>query len=151
MLVHDVLVKRKASLDQFRKGLSTLNVLKIIEENPKQMRHLFVEGPLNAEKVISHIVFKNHDQEQCDTMRDVIRSFNSDQLTQFCSFVTGSPVPSVGERLHVEFTQSPAISSSTCAQGIVVPPIVSREFNLLKPALLAVMDTASFSRNFNTM
>ena len=42
IVAYHVLIKRTAVLDNFAKGLATLDVLKAIQENPSQFEHLFL-------------------------------------------------------------------------------------------------------------
>ena len=42
IVAYNVLIKRTAVLDNFAKGLATLDVLKAIQENPSQFEHLFL-------------------------------------------------------------------------------------------------------------
>lgn len=43
LILHVTVLKRKAALDQFRKGLATLGVLAEIEKNPAEFEKLFTE------------------------------------------------------------------------------------------------------------
>ena len=54
LVVHETLLKRKASLDQFTDGLKTLNLLHIIRSHPQLLRPYFTDTGdcISGEKVI---------------------------------------------------------------------------------------------------
>ena len=59
LMIHDILVKRKSVLDQFRKGLSTLGFLAEMERNPSLFEEFFVhQGVLSNDFVISCLHFQ---------------------------------------------------------------------------------------------
>ena len=60
ILIHEVLAKRKASMDQLRKGLESLRVLSLLNNNPDLMQEYFVkrEKELTPDMLISQ-VFEN--------------------------------------------------------------------------------------------
>lgn len=64
LLLHDILVKRKSILDQFRKGLSTLGILAEMEHNPGLFEESFVcQGVLTIDFVISCLHFQDSSDE----------------------------------------------------------------------------------------
>ena len=59
LMIHDILVKRKSVLDQFRKGLSTLGFLAEMERNPSLFEEFFVhQGVLSNDFVIICLHFQ---------------------------------------------------------------------------------------------
>lgn len=151
MVVHDVLIKRKVSLDHIRQGLEILNVLEAIKDHPHAMRCSFTEnGSFDVEDVIKHIELKSADEEQTSAFLDVLRSFDNALLKKFCCFVTGAESFAIGQRLSVRFANTSSIASSTCALDLILPLTLSRDTALLRPALVAVIDS-TYRRNFNTM
>ena len=64
LIVHDVLTKRKAAMDQFIKGLEELGVHGLIKSNPKLMEVHFVntQAPLTSEQLINNLDFQDNDE-----------------------------------------------------------------------------------------
>ena len=60
LIVHDVLIKRKATMDQFIKGLEVLDVHGLIKSNPKLMEAHFVstQAPLTSVQLIDNFHFE---------------------------------------------------------------------------------------------
>ena len=60
LIVHDVLTKRKATMDQFIKGLEVLGVHGLIESNLKLMEAHFVctQAPLTSVLLIDNFYFE---------------------------------------------------------------------------------------------
>ena len=60
LILHNVIVKHKAALDQVRKGLSTLGLLCEIEKEPSKFRNLFVHEEENISASYVKGLLKNH-------------------------------------------------------------------------------------------
>ena len=67
LIVHDVLVKRKEPLDQFRKGLETLGILDLIKSQPHLMGSYFQNTlwvALTSQQVIECLHFQVEDNDK---------------------------------------------------------------------------------------
>ena len=96
-MIHDILVKRKSVLDQFRKGLSTLGFLADMEHNPSLFEEFFVhQGVLSNDFVISCLHFQeSRDLETSgdrvyQMLQTFLRNLCLDALKNFLKFVTGT-------------------------------------------------------------
>ena len=97
LMLHDILVKRKSILDQFRKGLSTLGFLAEMEHNPSLFEECFVhQGVLSNDFVISCLHFEeSRDLETSgdrvyQMLQTFLRNLCLDALKNFLKFVTGT-------------------------------------------------------------
>lgn len=66
IIVYDVLMKRKATLDQFIKGLETLGVHQLIKSSPELMKQHFVNttGPLKSDELFKSLKFPENDENR---------------------------------------------------------------------------------------
>ena len=67
LIAHDVLVKRKEPLDQFRKGLETLGILDLIKSQPHLMGSYFQNTlgvALTCQQVIECLHFQVKDKDK---------------------------------------------------------------------------------------
>ena len=70
LIVHDVLVKRKEPLDQFRKGQETLGILDLIKSQPDLMVSYFQNTlwvALTSQQVIECLHFQVEDNDKVVT------------------------------------------------------------------------------------
>ena len=107
LMIHDILVKRKSVLDQFRKGLSTLGFLADMEHNPSLFEEFFVhQGVLSNDFVISCLHFQ--ESRDLETIGDrvyqmlqtFLRNLSLDGLKNFLKFVTGTSEVSMSNLPH---------------------------------------------------
>ena len=107
LMIHDILVKRKSILDQFRKGLSTLGFLAEMEHNPSLFEEFFVhQGVLSNDFVISCLHFQ--ESRDLETIGDrvyqmlqtFLRNLSLDGLKNFLKFVTGTSEVSMSNLSH---------------------------------------------------
>jgi len=92
MVLYDVLIKRKTSLDQLRQGLSILNFKKAIESHPNSMvKYLLNNQNTTAEQVISKIEYTNGEEHEKNQLNEVLTSLNQAQLLKFLEHTTGTP------------------------------------------------------------
>ena len=91
MVLFDILIRRKPSLDQLRTGLETLNVLKQMNADPESMEKYFISKNLCAEeKMLERIEFGDGSSEKSiDTLKSVLQSFTIEQTNKFLVFTTG--------------------------------------------------------------
>ena len=106
-MIHDILVKRKSILDQFRKGLSTLGFLAETEHNPSLFEEFFVhQGVLSNDFVISCLHFQ--ESRDLETIGDrvyqmlqtFLRNLSLDGRKNFLKFVTGTSEVSMSNLPH---------------------------------------------------
>ena len=107
LMIHDILVKRKSILDQFRKGLSTLGFLAETEHNPSLFEEFFVhQGVLSNDFVISCLHFQeSRDLEAIgdrvyQMLQTFLRNLSLDGRKSFLKFVTGTSEVSMSNLPH---------------------------------------------------
>ena len=107
LMIHDILVKRRSVLDQFRKGLSTLGFLAEMEHNPSLFEEFFVhQGVLSNDFVISCLHFQ--ESRDLETIGDrvyqmlqtFLRNLSLDGLKNFLKFVTRTSEVSMSNLPH---------------------------------------------------
>ena len=95
LVYHETLIKHKGVLDQFRKGLAILGLLKEIEKAPSKFEHLFVhqKGEIKADFVKSLLCLPDSTNPRVVSVTHMLLSFiasaNEDVLCKFLGFVTG--------------------------------------------------------------
>ena len=94
-MVHDILVKKKSILNQFRKDLCTLGLLNEMEKNPHLFEECFIhKGKMTQESVANCLHFE--DSEDADTERvfqmlqSFVRNTSVQDLEDLLKFITGS-------------------------------------------------------------
>ena len=107
LMIHDILVKRKSILDQFRKGLSTLGFLAEMEHNPSLFEEFFVhQGVIGNDFVISCLHFqesrdlKTSGDRVYQMLQTFLRNLSLDGLKNFLKFVTGTSEVSMSNLPH---------------------------------------------------
>ena len=76
LMVHDILVKRKSILDQFRKGLCTLGLLKEMEKNPHLFEECFIhKGKMTQESVANCLHFEDSEDADSERVFQMLQSF----------------------------------------------------------------------------
>lgn len=132
-MLHDILVKRKSILDQFRKGLSILGVLKELEHNPSLFEECFVyQGGLTNEFVINCLHFEDSEDDEDSAqegqvfqmLQTFVRNLSVDNLKDFLKFVTGATEVSMStlpHRISVSCHDSESIYASICLLELKLP------------------------------
>ena len=85
-------MKRKASLDQIRKGLEILDVLECISGNPESMSpyFLFQETRLVPDDLISKLAFEEETPDvKKALLANAIKSYDRKLIEKFLMFVSG--------------------------------------------------------------
>ena len=130
-MIHDILVKRRSVLDQFRKGLSTLGFLAEMEHNPSLFEEFFVhQGVLSNDFVISCLHFQ--ESRDLETIGDrvyqmlqtFLRNLSLDGWKNFLKFVTGTSEVSMSNlphRISVSCHSGDSIFASTCLLELKLP------------------------------
>ncbi|KAJ7354986.1 G2 M-phase specific E3 ubiquitin protein ligase [Desmophyllum pertusum] len=95
LVTHEVLLKHKGALDQFRKGLGILGVLEEIERAPRKFEHLFVhqDNAISSDFVKSLLRLPNSTNPSVVNVTQMLLSFidnaKENVLCMFLGFVTG--------------------------------------------------------------
>ena len=147
MVVFDVLIRRKNSLDQLREGLQTLGVLDAIKTHPDEMRKFFVsEKELSSEDIVASLEFVNGNNEQQDLVKQTIAEFNVLELKQLLTFATGSPTLFAlkNRKIKVKFVDGTAFATSTCFFLLAIPRNSVTD-ELLKTCIRAIIDGSGFN------
>ena len=156
LVTYNVLTKNIALLDQMRKGLSMLGLLKEIEKYPHLFEHFFVYqgGKLTPSFVKGLLKICLTDSEdsaaslRCSSLLNTfIDSCNEQELSDFLAFVTGSGFETcslIPGSIQVYFTNTSAIYSSTCLMELKIPThfVMQEHFNM---AMRAVIEGHSFN------
>ena len=145
-MVHDILVKKKAILDQFRKGLSTLGLLKEMENNPSLFEDCFIhKGVVTQEFVANCLHFADSEepegQRMFQMMQDFVRNSSAEDLQDFLKFVTGSHTASSATlpyHISVSCHDSDSIFASTCLLQLKLPTYFA-SYSEFEAALKAVI------------
>ena len=79
LIVHDVLTKRQAPMDQLVKGLETLGVYDLIKSNPDLMKAHFVNTklPLTSEVLINNLEFPKNESDKNKTKQLLIQAIKN--------------------------------------------------------------------------
>jgi len=153
MIIFDVLIKRKPSLDQLRKGLETLGMLDAMKANPESMKKYFVSsGQLNVVELLRIIKYADGtESKHAEVFTKVLKSFNTQEITKFLTFVTGMNNGNMllQQTIWVQFIEASSIFVATCTYELNVPLELTTNEDLLKAALIAVMDN-TWKESFNT-
>uniref|UniRef100_A0A7M5UXV6 Uncharacterized protein n=1 Tax=Clytia hemisphaerica TaxID=252671 RepID=A0A7M5UXV6_9CNID len=154
LIIYDVLIKRKISLDHLRSGLKTNGVLDLFIQFPSIAKRIMMyDEELDAvtpASFIESIDFSHRSVNLEDTVifKEVIRQLDAEQLKELLRFVSGaSDLTAVrGRKISLEICQSLGVFSSSCSFKFTIPRGAMRKKEDLVPILLA-MD----SGNFNTV
>ena len=154
LILHDILVKRKSILDQFRKGLSTLGLLAEIEHNPSLFEELFVhQGGLSNDFVLNCLHFPDSckqnasDDRVYQMLQTFIRNLSVDELKNFLKFVTGTSEVSMStlpHRILVSCHSADSIFASTCLLELKLPNYF-QNYTAFDSAMRTVIEGSSFT------
>lgn len=128
-MVHDILVKRKAILDQFRKGLSTLGLLKEMEKSPQLFEECFIQkGKVTVETVANCFHFDGSEDGDSERVFQMLQSFvrnaSVQDLQNLLKFITGSHTSSsatLPHRVSVSCHESDSFFASCCLLQLKLP------------------------------
>ena len=127
--MHEIVSKRKAALDQLRKGLTTLGVLEEIQKYPSTFESLFTykSEELTSTKFKEYIRCPDQLSVQEENIKSMVIRFidqsPTERLMLLMLFCTGCKVaPSVqGFKIDVGFHDENCIFSSTCTFTLQIP------------------------------
>lgn len=156
MMIHDIIVKRKASLDQLRCGLQILGVLRAITNNPDSMAKFFIQSTneISPEALVSKLEFAANElatESNKEKLRFALSTFTNEDINKLLLFVTGtsnifSLYPS--QKIKVRFLQVDEICASTCDFSLVIPDGIE-DVDMMKSALIVAMEEDK-KKSFNT-
>lgn len=153
LVYHETLIKHKGVLDQFRKGLAILGLLKEIEKAPSKFEHLFVhqKGEINADFVKSLLCLPHSTNPRVISVTHMLLSFiasaNEDVLCKFLGFVTGCKSATsalLPGCVNVSIEDTPNIFASTCTMELKLP-LHFICFEQFGACLNAVLGNSSFN------
>lgn len=152
LIVHDVLVRRKASLDQIRKGLQTSGVLGILRQNYHLAENLFLSSTTNevsAKNFLECIIFDTSNSQHRCVFSDAIKEMSEEELSKLYIFITGSTDYVADLSISLTFKDAPSVFVSTCTYELIIPISATSSVSFLKNTLIAA--SQSGDKSFNTM
>lgn len=134
LMVHDILVKRKSILDQFRKGLSTLGLLMEMEKNPQLFEECFIhKGKVTQESVANCLHFDDCEDVDSERVFQMLQSFvrnaSVQDLEDLLKFITGSHTSTSATLPHsvsVSCHDSDSFFASCCLLQLKLPKYFTR-------------------------
>ena len=155
MMIYDILVKRKTSLDQLRTGLGILGVLEIIQRHSDSMSRYFVcrKVEMKASDLIEKLEFDPDTPPLNQSLLvEVLSGYDNDMIEKLLMYISGvNDVFSLypNQKIKVKFTKnSDSFLGGTC-DFLLNLPLQVHDIDLMKAALEAVIDGKS-KRSFNT-
>ena len=146
ILMYEIIAKRKVALDQLCNGLKILGILDEMQRYPQLFECAFTrnKSDLTSERVNDYLKFPADLTEQEENVKCMMKRFidesESDRLTQFVQYCTGSKsIPLVHNfQIQIKFESEGYFHSSTCTFTLTIPNnIVS--YGLLETALNSVI------------
>ena len=147
LILHSTVIKHKAALDQFRKGISILGLLWEIKKNHQKFEQFFVHQdeiilPEFLKKLLK--VPDSSDLAHCrafDMLLEFIDTATKEELADFLSFTTGSKSCPGGLRsscIKVSVDSTQGFFASTCSFEVVIPACIpdTTEFQLLLKSVI---------------
>ena len=128
-MFHSILVRKKAILDQFRKGLSILGLLAEIQKNPQVFEECFVfQGIVSNESVSSILYLPSTEDKDSQRVFQMLQTFikncKPSSLDNFLRFVTGTSSSAtciLPRRIQVSCDTTNSIFVSTCLLELKLP------------------------------
>lgn len=127
-MMHNILVRKKSILDQFRNGLSILGLLVEIEKHPQLFEECFVfQGIISNDSVASALHFLQTEDKDANKVFQMLQTFIKNSkpgsLHDFLGFVTGSTTKCIlPRRISVSCKGNvDSIFASTCLLELKLP------------------------------
>ena len=125
VILHDVIGKRVAALQQIRKGLNILGFLDVLTENPQLFEVFFIhdEKALSSDLLIEKLKFDESKELNKGTHNFLIKFLLEsccDNLEKFLVFTTGCRALPQG-KIVVKYTAGSSFFASTCLFELHVP------------------------------
>ena len=129
LMLHNILVRKKSILDQFRQGLSILGLLDEIERSPQLFEDCFVhKDEVSKESVAGCLYFADSEDEHAERVFQMLHTFirnsSPSDLDDFLRFVTGSRSSAtciLPRRITVSCAPTNSIFASTCLLDLKLP------------------------------
>ena len=146
LILHATVLKHKAALDQFRKGLATLGLLSEVERNPIKFEQFFVhsEEDITATFVKSLLKPPQISTPDSDKAVEMLYTFidqaDYEGLSNFLSFTTGSRLNTGALKpncISVSVESEQGFFSSTCSLELKLPVPTYDEFKILLKSVLS--------------
>ena len=141
LILHATVLKHKAALDHFRKGLATLGLLSEIEKNPTKFEKFFVHSKEEITAAFVTSLLKQPQISTPDSYRTVemlytfINKADYEDLSAFLSFTTGSRLNTGALKpncISVLVENDQGFFSSTCSLELKLPVVPTySEFEIL--------------------
>ena len=156
LMLHNILVKKKAILDQFRKGLSILGLLDEIQRKPEMFEECFVyQGIVSNDSVASSLHFPASEDKNAQRVFQLLQTFikncNADGLDDFLRFVTGTRCSAksiLPRRITVSCESTNSIFASTCLLELKLPNHF-RNYAEFEAAMHTVIGGNTFTTGWN--
>ena len=129
LMLHNILVKKKAILDQFRKGLPILGLLDEIQREPEMFEECFLyQGIVSNDSVASSRPFPASEDKNAQRVFQLLQTFikncNANGLDDCLRFVTGTRCSAktfLPRRITVSCENTNSIFASTCLLELKLP------------------------------
>lgn len=139
LILHSTVLKHKAVLDQFRKGISIVGLLNEIEKNTEKFEPVFVHHSQTISSTFVKKLLKLPDESLDASVKSAVKmlcEFSLDDLSDFLIFTTGSKVNTGSMRpgcIKVSVDGTEGFFASTCSFELKIPALVpnSGDFQLL--------------------
>ena len=129
LMLHNILVRKKSILDQFRRGLSIVGLLDEIERSPQLFEDCFVhKDEVSYQSVADCLNLAASEDEGAERVFQMLHTFirnsSPDDLDDLLTFVTGSRSSAtciLPRRITVSCATTNSIFASTCLLDLKLP------------------------------
>ena len=121
MIIHDVIGKRKISLDQIRKGLQILGLLDDLQKYPSFYEVLFTAQNVTPMAIIASFTYEPKDIEQSivvSYLKEFLVGCDQEILEKFLIFITATK--SLPSSIRIRMEASNAITARACFNILVL-------------------------------
>ena len=151
IVLHNCIIKHKAILDQFRKGLSILGFLKELEKSPKVFEQYFLcQGEEVTTEFVCSLLKMPVEQEHARVIQMLlafIKNASTSTLADFLYFVTGSRSRTsvfLPGSVTVSVADTDSIFASTCLLSLKLPSSFSN-YDRFESSMMAVVKGKTFT------
>ena len=138
--MHDVIGKRKVSLDQIRQGLEILGVGEHVKKYPTMFENFFVSKKLYLPNDVI-TVLRYDESEPCETIQyllEFLRCADHTDLQNFVIYCTGSKLLPILSGISIKVESTNAIFGHTCMSRLVLPSTFNN-YNTFKECMKATI------------
>ena len=155
LIVHDIILKRKVSLDDLRKGMELNGFLSLVRKNPTLGRQMLTYT-INMDKITPQSLLQNVEfcvdvnMEEKTTFSDTIMRMKENDLENLIQFVTGARDLSLLGRtkIQVEVKDQAGVFASSCTFKLILP---QRSFHSTDALYQVLLAAANESHTFNAL